>query len=184
MKTVECLSCGANELYEENGYIICKYCGAKHKKTADDIAVKESSIELNDDVSRLLEKIKSDPSRATKYAQLILTIDPYNKEAQEVLKPKKEPVQNSGGCYVATAVYGSYDCPEVWTLRRFRDYCLAETWYGRAFIRVYYALSPTLVKCFGDSKWFKVMWKVHLDKMVRSLQEKGVENTPYQDRRR
>ena len=22
------------------------------------------------------------------------------------------------GCYVATAVYGSYDCPEVWTLRR------------------------------------------------------------------
>lgn len=26
------------------------------------------------------------------------------------------------GCYVATCVYGSYDCPEVWTLRRFRDY--------------------------------------------------------------
>src|SRR5699024_12626084 len=25
--------------------------------------------------------------------------------------------QSSGGCYVATAVYGSYDCPEVWTLR-------------------------------------------------------------------
>lgn len=40
---------------------------------------------------------------------------------------------NMGGCYVATAVYGSYDCPQVWTLRRFRDYTLAETWYGRAF---------------------------------------------------
>ena len=26
---------------------------------------------------------------------------------------------SSGGCYVATAVYGSYDCPQVWTLRRF-----------------------------------------------------------------
>ena len=26
-----------------------------------------------------------------------------------------------GGCYVATAVYGSYDCPQVWTLRRVRD---------------------------------------------------------------
>ena len=43
-----------------------------------------------------------------------------------------------GGCYVATAVYGSYDCPEVWTLRRYRDYSLAETWYGRAFIKLYY----------------------------------------------
>ena len=54
------------------------------------------------------------------------------------------------GCYVATAVYGSYDCPQVWTLRRFRDYTLAETWYGRAFIRAYYAVSPTLVKWFGS----------------------------------
>ena len=27
---------------------------------------------------------------------------------------------SSGGCYIATCVYGSYDCPEVWTLRRFR----------------------------------------------------------------
>ncbi|NLX93020.1 MAG: hypothetical protein GXZ02_03995, partial [Clostridiales bacterium] len=43
-------------------------------------------------------------------------------------------IQGTGGCYVATAVYGSYDCPQVWTLRRYRDYTLAETWYGRAFI--------------------------------------------------
>lgn len=33
---------------------------------------------------------------------------------------------NSGGCYVATAVYGSYDCPQVWTLRRFRSFSLAK----------------------------------------------------------
>lgn len=25
--------------------------------------------------------------------------------------------KDSEGCYIATAVYGSYDCPEVWTLR-------------------------------------------------------------------
>ena len=42
----------------------------------------------------------------------------------------------SGCCYVATAVYDSYNCPEVWTLRRYRDYKLAETWYGRAFVRL------------------------------------------------
>lgn len=32
-----------------------------------------------------------------------------------------------GRCYVATAVYGSYDCPQVWILERYRDYTLAET---------------------------------------------------------
>ena len=31
------------------------------------------------------------------------------------------------GCYIATCVYGSYDCPEVWTLRRFRDDTLAKS---------------------------------------------------------
>ena len=88
----------------------------------------------------------------------------------------------AGGCYVATAVYGSYDCPQVWTLRRFRDYTLAETWYGRAFIRTYYAISPTLVKWFGHTEWFKKMWKGKLDRMVANLNAEGVENTPYEDR--
>lgn len=88
---------------------------------------------------------------------------------------------SSGGCYVATAVYGSYDCPEVWTLRRYRDNQLARTWYGRLFIHTYYAISPTLVKWFGETQWFKNMWKPKLDKMVKELQEQGVENTPYND---
>ncbi len=87
-----------------------------------------------------------------------------------------------GGCYIATCVYGSYDCPEVWTLRRFRDDTLGSTWYGRTFIRVYYAISPTLVKWFGKTKWFKKIWKGKLDKMVVKLQAEGVENTPYDDK--
>lgn len=87
------------------------------------------------------------------------------------------------GCYIATAVYGSYDCPEVWILRRFRDNTLAETWYGRVFVRVYYAVSPTLVKWFGKSTWFKRIWKAPLDKLVAKLSAYGVENTPYVDKR-
>ena len=89
---------------------------------------------------------------------------------------------NSGGCYVATCVYGSYDCPQVWTLRRYRDDTLGATWYGRLFIRTYYAISPTLVKWFGKTNWFKKLWKGKLDRMVAKLQNKGVENTPYEDK--
>lgn len=86
---------------------------------------------------------------------------------------------SGGGCYVATAVYGSYDCPEVWTLRRFRDLCLSQSWYGRTFIRVYYATSPTLVKFFGETEWFKHFWKNRLDKWVVSLKRKGYGDSPY-----
>lgn len=92
-----------------------------------------------------------------------------------------EPAKASGGCYVATCVYGSYDCPEVWTLRRFRDYYLSKTWYGRAFIKLYYSVSPLIVKLFGKFVLFKKLWKPILDKMVISLNEKGYESTKYED---
>lgn len=108
------------------------------------------------------------------------------KEAiQEIVGNKSSAsssTKKSGGCYVATCVYGSYDCPEVWTLRRFRDNTLAATWYGRLFIKTYYAVSPTLVKWFGHTEWFKNMWKPTLERMVKDLQSKGVEDTPYDDK--
>lgn len=92
-----------------------------------------------------------------------------------------EQISNPG-CYIATAVYGSYDCPEVWTLRRFRDYTLAETWYGRTFINIYYTISPTLVKWFGKSEWFRKSALLPLNKLIVYLHKKGIEDTPYNDR--
>ena len=97
-------------------------------------------------------------------------------------EPTKTPSTSNGGCYVATCVYGSYDCPEVWTLRRYRDDTLGSTWYGRLFIKAYYSVSPTIVKWLGKTKWFKRFWRVKLDKMVENLQSRGVECTPYSDR--
>ena len=88
---------------------------------------------------------------------------------------------SSGGCYVATCVYGSYDCPEVWTLRRFRDQSLSKTVFGRLFIKTYYAISPKIVKLFGKTKVFHSFWKKRLDKMVVKLQKEGYQSTPYID---
>lgn len=88
---------------------------------------------------------------------------------------------NSEGCYVATAVYGSYDCPQVWTLRRFRDYKLTQNILGRAFIKFYYATSPTFVCLFKDTKWFNAVFRKLLDKFTGYLIENGYKNTPYAD---
>ena len=98
--------------------------------------------------------------------------------------PGEEAIDNpsNGACYVATAVYGSYDCPEVWTLRRFRDYTLDNTWYGRLFIKGYYATSPSLVRYFGKTNLFKLLGRRFLDRFVIKLNNKGIENTPYKDK--
>lgn len=77
--------------------------------------------------------------------------------------------------------YGSYDCPEVWTLRRDRDYDLAEKWYGRKFIEIYHLVGPTIVSIFGQLKWFNTIWKKLFDKKVVNLKKKGFESTPYND---
>lgn len=86
------------------------------------------------------------------------------------------------GCYIATCVYGSYDCPQVWTLRRFRDETLKRTSPGRAFVRCYYAVSPTLVRRFGETTLFRRFWRKALDRLVGRLKEKGVADTRYEDR--
>ncbi len=107
--------------------------------------------------------------------------------ACEILEGKQmAPVKNNGGssngCFVATCVYGSYDCPEVWTLRRFRDQSLRNSWLGRVFIRSYYATSPTLVKWFGEKEAFRAVNRRILDKCVSTLNRKGYDNKPYEDR--
>ena len=119
---------------------------------------------------------------------LISQAESRKKENLNTTNHTSKPIQNtsqnkatSGGCYIATTIYGSYDCPEVWTLRRFRDLKLAESVFGRAFIKLYYSTSPTLVKWFGKTLFFKKTFKPILDKLVYVLQHEGVESTPYKD---
>lgn len=90
-------------------------------------------------------------------------------------------VKNGGACYIATCVYGSYDTPELWIFRRFRDGYLGSRGWGRAFIRVYYAVSPVLVFLFGRSHWFRSFWRRVLDRIAADLRKKGYEDTRYSD---
>lgn len=85
------------------------------------------------------------------------------------------------GCFVATAVYGSYDCPEVWVLRRFRDRTLSSSRLGRIFIHVYYLLGPGTARIGSRNKWFMFTVRALLDEFVRQLHAKGYAASPYVD---
>ncbi len=123
------------------------------------------------DIPDVYEKLKQDAAPLKE--QVLIQKQNFERQMSKSSRP--------GGCYIATCVYGSYDCPQVWTLRRFRDDLLGSTWYGRTFICIYYWISPTLVKLFGKTNWFKKLWRAILDKMVKKLQGQGFSSTPYVD---
>ena len=101
------------------------------------------------------------------------------KDNKEILKKLAEEIEKlvevkTGGCYVATCVYGSYDCPEVLTLRRYRDTKLSHTLFGKLFIWAYYIVSPRIVAIFGSNKLFNKLCKSILNRFVQKLQRNGV----------
>lgn len=131
----------------------------------------EQGIIIQKDYMKFVQDQKVNQDEIDIYVNKIRT---YNPNYQE-------PKNSSDGCYIATCVYGSYDCPEVWTLRRFRDNTLDKHLFGKLFIKTYYATSPTIVKYFGKYSLFNKIFKPILDKIVNRLQKEGVDSTFYLD---
>lgn len=174
-----------NYLSEINigGIIVPKEIGERLKSLVDRGEIVQAIKELREATGLGLKESKDaiDAYRSTNTNNVVKTSISNNTVERNTISSNNAS-KSSGGCYIATSVYGSYDCPEVWTLRRFRDYTLDATWYGRLFIKCYYAISPTIVRWFGEIKWFKTFWKARLDKMVYKLNSNGFENTRYQDK--
>jgi hypothetical protein len=88
-----------------------------------------------------------------------------------------ESGKKKSGCFIATAVYGNYDASEVKTLREFRDRHLQTNVAGRAFVRVYYKLSPTIANSLiRNPRLSRVMRKV-LDKIVCRIRSEVSQQT-------
>lgn len=63
-------------------------------------------------------------------------------------KEREERFKNK--CFVATAVYGDFNAPEVISLRNFRDYYLTRRIWGRILVKIYYQTSPPLAKYLAN----------------------------------
>lgn len=76
---------------------------------------------------------------------------------------------SSGGCYIATMVYGSYEHPKVLELRKFRDKTLSKSSFGRFFIKTYYKYSPKLVEHLKDKPLVNQTIKFILNTLIRII---------------
>ena len=105
---------------------------------------------------------------AAQYERAIASDEQFVLQNQNA-KPEK-PKASRQGCYIATAVYGSYQAPEVMVLRRYRDGVLRSSALGRAFIRVYYALSPKLAERLRGCPRLNAAVRRALDRFINRLE--------------
>lgn len=74
-----------------------------------------------------------------------------------------------GGCFIATAAYGSYMDPHVYTLRQFRDRVLKQTVYGRKFVDLYYRYSPPVADVIAKNELLKLIVRGLLTPIVYTV---------------
>ena len=77
---------------------------------------------------------------------------------------------DGGGCFIATAAYGSYLDPHVKTLRRFRDQYLLTNSPGEWFVGFYYRHSPPVADYIRDRETLKTMVRSLLTVVVYSIE--------------
>ena len=74
-----------------------------------------------------------------------------------------------GGCFIATACYGSPLAGEVRILSRFRDNCLLTNASGRAFVKGYYRLSPPIAGFIAEKPLLKFLVRIQLKPWVKII---------------
>ena len=84
------------------------------------------------------------------------------------------PNNDSGSCFIATAVYGSYNSEEVIILRMFRDEVLLKNSFGRIFINIYYMFGPYWAKKIVKHQNVTRFVKWSLNEFVKLLENKRV----------
>ena len=84
-----------------------------------------------------------------------------------------EPVEEGGGCLIATATYGSELAPQVQQLRELRDNTILSTESGIAFMagfnQFYYSFSPTIADLEREYPVFKEVVKLSITPMLSTL---------------
>ena len=71
-----------------------------------------------------------------------------------------------GGCFIATAAYGTPMAKEVKSLCKFRDDVLLKTPAGREFVKLYYATSPPIADFIRNKPGLKAMVREALKPLI------------------
>jgi hypothetical protein len=80
--------------------------------------------------------------------------------------------EKKGGCFIATASYGSPFAAEVKVFRQFRDEKLLPSKLGAAVVRLYYFVSPPVAKVISKREFLRAITRrVFLEPILRLIKK-------------
>lgn len=166
-KIIECWlswdECGLNSYYEyekiKNNLISNETLSFEEKQKAYSIIqTTRYYFNANVDNPRNPDVLRRDAYEFDSYYKLFL--------AEFYTKSLSNPENKYSACYIASAVYGSYNDPQVMILRRFRDLYLHKRSWGRRFIEIYYKFSPSFAEKLKQKKWVNNLFRCFLDALI------------------
>lgn len=185
-KSTEALKKVAGELYAKGQ----KQAAVEKFKEALLIDPNDASLWSN--IGAVLMEVDA-ADEAARYLKRALKIDPNLGPPQRMLNQikshgfdiqSKTPISieevsggsiksKSGGCFIATACFGSYDSPELLILRSFRDNKLIPSNIGQQFVSIYYAISPPIANIIAKDAFLRyLVRKLFVVPMVKILSKK------------
>ncbi len=100
------------------------------------------------------------------------TIDSFEILSQDS-SVEETPIEENGGCLIATATFGSELAPQVQQLRELRDNHLLQTKSGTSFMgsfnNFYYSFSPIIADYERENPVFREIVKITITPMISSL---------------
>lgn len=112
------------------------------------------------------------------YHFAVLSVDNYgNAASSPVIDAVPQPTEDlwrryrdqgggPGGCFIATAAFGSYENRWVYVLRDFRDQVLLAHDSGRSFVEWYYEHSPRAAAWIAEHGWARALTRVALAPLI------------------
>jgi hypothetical protein len=104
---------------------------------------------------------------------LIFSIGDNTADNIEIKNTEIKNIEESGGCLIATAAFGSELSPQVQFLREIRDNTVLQTESGTSFMvgfnQFYYSFSPTIADYERENSTFKEAVKITLTPLLTSL---------------
>ena len=174
-----------NSLIQHNGLYSINFVKMVHQTHIDDSAVatyfyfyqkiivtpnelknipEEVWIDLLGWVLEQVKEIPYDKLKIYIHSDLVDFVDKGEKE-YEMAQGKNK----TGGCYIATTCYGSYDSKEVRVFRKYRDEILLKSTGGRWFVDIYYKFSPYFAEKLKNMPILNSYIKAILDKIYKIL---------------